>query len=236
MLATQIQFLNYKEQQRHNLMTESQNSIQLGIQQGTLDESVRHNKVNEEVGWFNAQETKRHNQVGENISYFNAMENARHNLVTEDQGQQVINETVRHNKVWENETHRHNVVFENETHRHNVQQENIGFANISLGYANLAEASRHNRASEEIGATQAMASMTQAAAARTNAANNTREVTSRIRVNQAQIDRYNAQNSLDYERAVSEPVQRDLNRSQELRNYTSIPMDLFKTVLPAFQF
>lgn len=225
MLATQIQFLNYKEQQRHNLMTESQNAVQLGIQQGTLEESVRHNKVNEEVGWFNAQETKRHNIVGENINYFNAMENARHNLVTEDQSQQVINETVRHNRVWENETH-----------RHNVQQENIGYANVSLGYANLAESSRHNRASEAIGATQAMASMTQAAAARTNANNNTREVTSRIRVNQAQIDRYNAQNSLDYERAVSEPVQRDLNRSQTTRNYTSIPMDLFKTVLPAFQF
>jgi hypothetical protein len=60
-------------------------------------------------------------------------------------------ETKRHNKYTEGYGDR----SLNETIRHNVAQENIGYANVALGYAgvgaqyaNIAEMQRHNEATE----------------------------------------------------------------------------------------
>lgn len=233
MLATQVAYQQVVESRRHNMEMESQGRTELGIKQGTLDEAIRHNTVfetethrhnvaGEELGWFNAQENRRHNLVGEDIAWFNANENQRHNLVTEDQGQQSINETIRHDKA----------------------NENIGFANINLGYANLREQTRHNKASEAIGEYQARssriqadASATQARAAMANAntnylnyTTNRADVSSRMKVNTAMIDRYNSDISLNRERERTEQTQRSLNQSSTLRNYAQVGKSVFDII------
>lgn len=94
MLATQVQYWNYMETQRHNKATESQakaelqetnrsNLVREGISKGTLDESVRHNKATEQISWDSLDETRRHNKAQEEIGFAN------------------VNETVRHNKEYE---------------------------------------------------------------------------------------------------------------------------------------
>lgn len=94
MLATQVQYWNYMETQRHNKATEAQakaelqetnrsNLVREGISKGTLDESVRHNQATEQISWSNLEETKRHNKAQEDIGFSN------------------VNETVRHNKEYE---------------------------------------------------------------------------------------------------------------------------------------
>lgn len=57
-------------------------------------------------------------------------------------------ETTRHNVTGETETNRANLAREAETIRHNRAQEGIGWGNIQLGYANLAETTRSNQARE----------------------------------------------------------------------------------------
>lgn len=90
MLATQVQYWNYLETQRHNKATEAQakaelqetnrsNLVREGISQGTLNESVRHNKATEQVSWSNLEETRRHNKAQEDIGFANVNENVRHN-------------------------------------------------------------------------------------------------------------------------------------------------------------
>jgi hypothetical protein len=233
MLATQVAYQQVVESRRHNMEVESQGRRDLDIKQGNLDEAKRHNTVfetethrhniaGEELGWFNAQENRRHNLVGEDIAWFNANENQRHNLVAEDQGQQTINETVRHNKV----------------------NENIGFANINLGYANLSEQARHNKVSESIGQyqartgrIQAYASTTQARAAMANANTNylnytvnKAEVSSRMKVNEATVDKYNSDISFNRERERTEQTQQSLNQSSMWRNYSQIGKNIFDTI------
>lgn len=96
-----------------------------------------------QISYAKLQEDMRHNQVGET-------ETNRHNVAGE-------NENYRHNVTTEVETNRHNVQTEqtdigrlNESIRHNKETERQGDANINLGYANLAENSRHNQATETI--------------------------------------------------------------------------------------
>lgn len=48
------------------------------------------------------------------------------------------------------ETERNNRVVAAETNRHNLATEDIGYRNIDLGYANLNETARSNRAKEQI--------------------------------------------------------------------------------------
>lgn len=90
MLATQVQYWNYMENQRHNKATESQakaelqetnrsNLVREGISKNTLDESVRHNKATEQISWNSLEETKRHNKAQEDIGFANVNENVRHN-------------------------------------------------------------------------------------------------------------------------------------------------------------
>lgn len=121
MLQTQVGYWQNVETNRHNLVTESQNAIELGIKRDTLAETTRHNKETENVSWFNAQETQRHNIVNEDISWFNAHESQRHNRVSESLGFSQLYESSRHNRVSEN-----------------------------LGYSQLSESKRHNLSSESI--------------------------------------------------------------------------------------
>lgn len=68
-----------------------------------------------------------------------------------------LGETNRHNVAGETELNRHQLAVEGETHRHNLQDESIRrasvgaqYAQVQLGYAQLDEAMRHNRAGEEV--------------------------------------------------------------------------------------
>jgi hypothetical protein len=101
LLATQVQYFKYKEDQRHNLVAESQNKEQLSIARGNLEENIRHNVRTEEVSWFNAQENQRHNLVNEDIAWANQHETVRHNTVLESQGFAALEETKRHNRAQE---------------------------------------------------------------------------------------------------------------------------------------
>lgn len=119
------------------------------IRYWTLEEQKRANRANEA-------ETHRSNVVRE-------VETNRHNVVTET-------ETERHNRATEllsltqvNEQQRHNMVTElqadrqqAEVERSNLEKESnarnqiaLGYANVGLGYANLAETQRHNTATEQ---------------------------------------------------------------------------------------
>lgn len=90
MLATQVQYWTYKENQRHNMVSENQNLR-------SINESVRHNVQAEQVAW-------------QNLSLQNRAlyETTRHNLATEQISQQqnklgwsTLNETTRHNMAVE---------------------------------------------------------------------------------------------------------------------------------------
>lgn len=90
MLAVQVQYFNYLETQRHNLVTEQQGAETL--EQGR--ESLR-------IQDFNSQ-TQRRSQE----------EQARHNVASETISLASLHETERHNKVYEQETQRHNLAQE----------------------------------------------------------------------------------------------------------------------------
>lgn len=81
MLATQVQYWQYKEGQRHNLVAENQT-------QQSINESIRHNLQTEQIGWGNLAETTRHNKVSESIGWGNLSELTRHNQATEQIGRQ----------------------------------------------------------------------------------------------------------------------------------------------------
>lgn len=94
MLATQVQYWNYMENQRHNKATEAQakselaethraNLVKESISQGTLAENVRHNKEGESISWENLKEIGRHNVQQENIGFANVNELIRHNQEAE---------------------------------------------------------------------------------------------------------------------------------------------------------
>lgn len=98
MLATQVSYWNYKENQRHNFISEDQG-------QQSIDETKRHNvKSEQQTDYYNAeirrhnvaseQELFRHNIASENEAY-------RHNTVSEALGFQTLQETTRHNYATE---------------------------------------------------------------------------------------------------------------------------------------
>lgn len=122
MTANQIQFQKNAEERRHNRESEAlqRQSNETAIRDVT--EKERSNKANEI-------EANRSNLARET-------ETKRHNVITE-------NETMRNNMAVEKETNRHNVVGEIETERSHR-------ANEQYNWANLAEVTRHNMASEDI--------------------------------------------------------------------------------------
>lgn len=121
MLATQVQYWQYKENQRHNIAYEKLTDFQNREQQ-------RHNLETESQGRQSLTETVRHNKASESLSL------------------KSLNETIRHNKVGEQVS----LANLNETIRHNRATEGISYQNIALGYANLAETKRHNIQTENV--------------------------------------------------------------------------------------
>ena len=94
MLATQVQYWNYKESQRHNAVAEKQqdfimregqrhNLIAERQNQESIDESKRHNQAYEAMQKDALRETIRHNKAGESLSWSNFNETVRHNVETE---------------------------------------------------------------------------------------------------------------------------------------------------------
>lgn len=98
------------------------------------------------------------------VTYWAYKENQRHNLVAEAQGQQSIDESVRHNKTTEAQTDFYNT----EMKRHNLASEEIG---RTQAYASLLGAYAAQ--------SQAAAAHRQAAAAETNARTNQFEAATR---------------------------------------------------------
>lgn len=93
-----------------------------------------------------------------NINYWGYKESQRHNLAMEDYYTDQLAETKRHNQVSESVSQEQvRVAWANnqlgwkqldETVRHNKANESIGWANVDLGWANVNEMKRHNMASE----------------------------------------------------------------------------------------
>lgn len=111
----------------------------------SLEETKRSNKVNEKetqrANKAREGETNRHNLVTE-------AETNRHNLAIETLTSQANAEQARHNQATElianfnaQEAARSNLANEALKHESNM----VGFANVSLGYANLAELTRHQQ-------------------------------------------------------------------------------------------
>lgn len=148
MTKNQIEYLKLRETQRANLaqedLTRSRDSRAYEVSLGTLAESQRHNRATEIQARLSLDETSRHNLAGEVLTRGNLDESIRHN-------QAVEKEASRHNKVGES----YNERALSESRRHNVAQEAIGrsqvgasYANVNLGYSQLAETSRANVARE----------------------------------------------------------------------------------------
>jgi len=72
MLAVQVAWLNYKETQRHDLVTEK--------------ETAKHNRTTERLGFMSLDEEIRHNKAQEQYWQDTLVEQSRHNRVTESQG------------------------------------------------------------------------------------------------------------------------------------------------------
>lgn len=142
-----VDYLNYRENLRSNQQNE--------------DIKREANRITYSLGLGNLLEVSRHNVAVET-------ETSRHNVVTE-------REVKRHNLATESETYRHNVATEGislynaetqrgqllETKRHNTATEAMTLqsisndyltkmAQVSLGYANLAETVRSHKAGEAI--------------------------------------------------------------------------------------
>lgn len=124
MTANLIAYWSHAEAKRHNAAVEAETNRANVARE---DETARHNLMVE-------RETYRSNIARESETH-------RANVAYET-------ELNRSNVARETETQRHNMVSERETTRHNKAQEDIGWANIGLGYSQLAESIRHNQAVE----------------------------------------------------------------------------------------
>lgn len=80
MTHNQIDYWNYRENQRANLAKEDENQRH---NVATETESHRANLVNEAMGWAHESEISRHNQAGEMIDSIRNAETQRHNQATE---------------------------------------------------------------------------------------------------------------------------------------------------------
>lgn len=110
MLQQQINYWTLQETKRHNLVQEQLTGEQIAVA-----------KEGNQINWFTAKEAQRHNIQNEGVSWTNANENIRHNQVTEGIQNRTLNETIRHNK----------------------QQEGIGWANAAANITS-ANAARTN--------------------------------------------------------------------------------------------
>lgn len=127
MTKNQIDYLNFKESQRHNIMSENE----LGRHNLADEANVRLRTEREhERGMKTLGETVRHNVINES-------ETARHNKAQEQltrTGQQLQSEQIQ--------ATRDIAVMNNRTNRE------IASNQVALGYANLGETKFHNRQNE----------------------------------------------------------------------------------------
>lgn len=123
----------------------------------SLQQSYWRNVEEKRANIAREQETQRSNLANEseNIRYHNMSmeETHRHNVETEILGTKQYNELVRHNLSTEDEQRRSNLA------REDIQRQNLslGYSQLQYSYdqmhynyANLAEISAHNRATEQI--------------------------------------------------------------------------------------
>lgn len=172
----QLGFATLGETQRHNRETESYNYAVLGENQrhnlaqeahnsAVLGETKRSNLAKE-------QETNRHNLAQESIgldqlqiSRDSLAESVRHAKVSEQEMERSNrareDETRRANQARETELNRSNLAGEAqrraelaETSKYHSQSIGLGYANVNLGYSQLAEAERSHRANEILGQQQ----------------------------------------------------------------------------------
>lgn len=149
-------------------------------------------------------------------------ETQRHNLATEQLGTDQLAETKRYNTLFTGEQRRHNEATEaaqreanviNQQHleradaenkRHNLNTESISRANVSLGYAQLGETSRHNVATEgesqRHNVQQEQIASRQAGASEMNAEANRNKVG--VLSEKNDIDRFSAENRASYNNAM----------------------------------
>lgn len=143
--AREAKIIELQELARHNQAQEGLTGRGLDIQQGSLDETARHNRRGEAITLSQLGESIRHNQVSE-------AEIQRHNKAGEQAQIIQLNETQRHNLATEQETATHNRATESETHRHNVVGEATDASRIALDTVTreqqMAETKRHNMAME----------------------------------------------------------------------------------------
>lgn len=169
------------------------------------------------------------------VEYWKLQESKRHNVATEQLSRDQLGfsyaqlaEDTRHHQADE----RQNYYSYLETSRHNKASEDIAYRNIDLGYANLSELSTHNRAMEDIGRTQARASLIsasasvmQAKAAQTTAAANlqnaqTNAQNAQTRIDELSIEREKAEhiNALNKAKTKTEKANRRLAYAQAKAN------------------
>lgn len=125
MTRNQIAYWEHKENVRHNIATEKETNRSNVVKE---KETSRHNVVTEK-------ETERHNRATELLTTTQLSEQNRHNLVIEQQQEAAQAETARSNLAREANAR---------------DQIDLGYANVSLGYAGVAEQARHNVQTEKI--------------------------------------------------------------------------------------
>lgn len=142
------------ETNRHNLATEGQNQVELGIKQqdantrtaqlsinaSTLAEQSRANRANEAIALANLGETYRSNTAKETNNAFLAYQTARQAGVAErnaatqeykaETDRMAVSETNRANLAREGETYRHDLAVENETYRNNLMNNSLNLADV----------------------------------------------------------------------------------------------------------
>lgn len=136
-----------QEQGRHNLRTEDINFM-------TGSSQVRYQGAMGVAALRNAASSERQAAVSERNAYVNER-NAAVNERLASVSENTLAETIRHNGVFEAETSRHNVMQEQlessrlaEIRRSNLSNEGIARSQVALGYGNLAELQRSNKARE----------------------------------------------------------------------------------------
>lgn len=228
--ARELGFGNLSETVRHNQQTERHNVAVLGEQQRhnyaqeyhnsqVLGEQIRSNRANEELQSRRDAEVARANRARES-------ETTRHNAELESQGrinlslqEQSVQETKRSNLSREYETSRANRARESETERANRAAESNRAQILQLNYAQLAELSRHNKATESLGYSQL------AEQSRSNKSNERirlGELTERQRANIANEALIKARDKMNFEEQVRSNLAREEETSRHNKTQEEI--------------
>lgn len=138
MTHNQISYWTLQEQRRNNMQVNAETNRH---NLATEAESGRHNQATELIDLSKLEETRRSNRANESIAQ-------ERNLIAWDSNaiaRANLSETVRHNRASE----AYSFASLAESVRHNKEQESIGNSNITLGYTQTHESTRHNKAQED---------------------------------------------------------------------------------------